>query len=160
MNEIRAKHYVFPPPERHQLDNARARGVPDAVLEFYELCDGALIGAGSDFSDPNGRQYRLRIPHLAEVQSTQSYGYIFDDSPLFTSSACWWQIVDYCDANWLAYDGTPASPGRIMNVYHETVGELGSHEIVASSIPDLLERLLDRGGVYWFDGDFHSLGAI
>lgn len=70
-------------------------------------------------------------------------------------------ILNYkFDAVALAFDASANSGSRIINVFHETVGEPGSHEIVANSMADLLERLLRRDGVYWFDDDFQSLGTI
>ena len=160
VKRIREKHFAYPPADRTEINSARVRGVPEDLLALYALCDGALIGDGDDFSDPKGRRYRLRIPALADLTTTQSYGYIFEDSPLFNQSAKWWQMVDYGDANWLAVDGSSNVNGGVIDIFHETVGELGSHERVANSLPDLLDRLLRCDGVYWFDDDFQSLGAI
>jgi len=160
VQRIRNAYFAFAPATPGDLAAARVRSVPDALLEFYSLCDGAFIGNGSDFRDPNGRRYRLLVPSLSELQTVQSFGYISVDSPLYEKSAQWWQIVDYGDVNWLAYDGTPDAGGRVIDIFHETVGEPGSHKIVASSLKDLLDRLVKRGGVYWFDDDFESLGWV
>jgi hypothetical protein len=158
--QIREGHFALPPANESELDSARERNIPDALLDFYRFCDGAFIGHGDDFGDPSGRRYRLKIPQLANLITTQSYGYIFDDSPLYEASAEWWQIVDYGDANWLAFDASSNPASAIIDVFHETVGEPASHEIVANSMADLLERLLRYDGVYWFDDDFQSLGTI
>ena len=161
VERIRENHFAFPPATQDELDAARARGVPNELLAFYALCDGAFIGDGDDFADPNGRRFRLMIPRLKHLITTQSYGYIFDDSPLFEQTSKWWQNVDYGDSNWLAFDGSSDfNAKKIIDVFHETVGEPGSHEIVADSMSDLLDRLLQRNDVYWFDDDFHSLGSI
>lgn len=161
MERIRENHFAFPPANQNELDAARARSVPNELLAFYALCDGAFICDGDDFAAPNGSRYRLMIPRLADLSTTQSNGYIFDDSPLYEQSAQWWQIVDYGDSNWLAFDGSSDSnSNKIIDIFHETVGEPDSHEIVADSMPDLLDRLLRRNDVYWFDDDFHSLGSI
>ncbi|MEQ1830608.1 MAG: SMI1/KNR4 family protein, partial [Pirellula sp.] len=157
---VRDGHFAFPPVNDSEVEAARNRSVPEALLDFYRLCDGALIGDGDDIGDPNGRRYRLMIPRLADLNTTQSYGYIFDDSPLYEASAKWWQIVDYGDSNWLAFDASSNSGSAIIDVFHETVGEPGSHDIVANSMADLLERLLRRDGVYWFDDNFQALGTI
>jgi hypothetical protein len=157
---IREDHFAFPPANKSNLDAACKRNIPEALLDFYRLCDGAFIGDGDDFGDTKGRRYRLRIPPLAKLATTQSYGYIFDDSPFYETSAQWWQIVDYGDANWLAFDASSQSGSAIIDLFHETVGEPGTHEIVADSMTDLLDRLLRRDGVYWFDDDFKSLGTI
>lgn len=160
VQRIRGECFVFPPAAQEDLSVARVRGVPDALLNFYAVCDGAFIGEGDDFPDPNGQRYRLMIPRLRELQTVQSYGYILPDSPLYEQSSKWWQIVDYGDANWLAYDGTHGSGGRIIDIFHETVGEPDSHNIVANSLDEMLNRLVSRRGVYWFDEEFESPGAI
>jgi hypothetical protein len=157
---IREDHFAFPPANETKLDAASKRKIPEALIDFYRLCDGAFIGSGNDFGDANGRRYRLKIPQLSNLITTQSYGYIFNDSPLYEASAKWWQIVDYGDANWLAFDGSSKSSSAIIDLFHETVGQPGTHEIVADSMTDLLERLLRRDGVYWFDEDFKSLGRM
>ena len=160
VQRIRNAYFAFAAATPGDLAAARVRGVPDALLEFYALCDGAFIGDGNDFRDPNGRRYRLLVPRVADLQTVQSFRYISDDSPLFEKSAQWWQIVDYGDANWLAYDGTPDGGGRVIDIFHETVGEPDSHKIVASSLNDLLDRLVKRGGVYWLGADLESLGWV
>ena len=159
VERIRKKHFAFPAVESDKLAAARLCGVPKELLAFYGLCDGALIGNGDDFADPNGRRYRLKIPRLSDLQTAQSQGYIFHSSPLFDVSGKWWQILDYGDANWLAFDASFDSH-CIIDVFHETAGEPDTHAIVANSMVDLLDRLLRRDGVYWFDKDFESLGYV
>lgn len=160
IGRIGEKYFVYPPAKSNDLNFAFSRGIPEELCSLYELCDGAFIGKGNDFTSPDGLGYRLKIPRLAELQTTQSFGYISQDSPLYNQSKKWWQIVDYCDANWLAYDACLGSNGRILDLFHETVGEQESHDIVAYSLVDLLTRLCDHDGIYWFDEDFKSLGQV
>lgn len=160
VSRVRDEHFAFPPVSDREVEAARNRSIPEALLNFYRMCDGALIGDGDDFGAPNGRRYRLKIPRLAELSTTQSSGFISDDSPLYEASAKWWQIVNYGDSNWLAFDASSNSISRIIDVFHETVGEPGTHEIVANSMADLLDRLLRHDGTYWFIDDFRSQGSI
>lgn len=156
---IREKHYVFPAAEGDKLAAALLRGVPNELLAFYGLCDGAFIGNGDDFAAPNGCRCRLKLPRLSDLQTVQSDGYISHKSSLYEASGKWWQILDYGDANWLAFDASSGSD-HIIDVFHETVGELDSHAIVANSMVDLLDRLIRRNGVYWLDKDFEALGYV
>lgn len=160
VRQVREKHYAFPPAAESALNAARARDVPEELLAFYSLCDGALIGTGDDFPGPDGRRFRLRIPRLAELETTQACGYISADSPLFQHSAKWWQVVDYGDGNYLAFDASADSGGRIIDIFHGTAGEPDYHAIIASSLSNLLEGLLRHGEVYWLDEDFPKLGYI
>ena len=156
---IREKHFAFPPANAVELKSASERGVPEKLLEFYQLCDGAFLGEGNEFEDPTGRRHRLKIPRLAILSTTASYGFITNDSSMYEQSTQWWQIVDYGDSNWLAYNESAEFEGKIIDVFHETVGEPGSHHIVAESIADLLDLLLRRNGVYWFHDEFQALGS-
>jgi hypothetical protein len=157
---IRQEYYAWPPAIDSELDIARRRGVPEALLKFYSLCNGAFIAKGTDFPGPDRRRYRFSIPPLRDLTCAQDEGYISESQPLFDSSADWWQLVDYGDGNWLAVDATPAGNGRIIDLFHETVGEVGEQAIVATSIVDLLTRLLDAMEVYWLDESFEDLGSI
>lgn len=160
VDRVREVHFAFPAASEKEIDSARKRGVPEKLLDFYRLCDGAYICKGADFRDPNGRFYRFMIPRLKDLITVQSFGFIFQDSPLYDASAKWWQIVDYGDSNWLAFDASLDSRPRIIDISHETVGERQSHMIVANSMAELVERLMRCGGAYWFDEGFQRLGYV
>ena len=160
VDRIHNTYFAFNPASDADIKTAAERGVPDTLLDFYRLADGALLCDGDDFPDPAGKRYRLMIPRLADLQTTQQYGYVFDDAPYYTNTTSWWQIIDYCDANWLALDGTPDGNGRILDVFHETVGYDDEHDVVALNLTELLQRVLDRGDVYWFDDDFQAHSRI
>ncbi|MGE3406188.1 MAG: hypothetical protein AB7I37_05190 [Pirellulales bacterium] len=158
--EVRARHFAYPPAEPGLLQAAQERGVPACLLEFHAICDGALIGPGDDFLSPAGQWFRFRIPSLADLQTTQEYGFIQDDSPLYTASAAWWQMLDYGDSNWLAIDATSNGQGRILDVCHESAGDPGWQEIVARSFQELIDRLLAEPDTFWFGDGFQSLGSV
>lgn len=149
--------YAFPPAGDQQVSRAYQRGIPDELIEFYRLSDGALLGHGRDFTGPDGRSFRLKIPPLESIETTRENGYVAVDSPLFERAGDWWQVVDYGDANWLAYDGPS---GQVIDIWHETAGEPGNHSIVAASFGDLLRRLLEHGSPFWFREDFEPLGTV
>ena len=158
VDRIRNTYFVFDPASETDLN--ADRGVPEMLLAFYRLADGALLGDGDDFADPAGSRYRLKFPRLADLQTTQQYGYVFDDAPYYANTANWWQIIDYGDSNWLALDATPDGNGRILDVFHETVGYDDEHDVVALNLTELLQRVLDRHDVYWFDDGFQAHSRI
>ena len=157
---IQVHHFAFPAAANSSIKLAGERGVPDTLLQFYGICDGALIGEGNDFPAPDGRRFRLAIPRLSKLDTVQNYGFIRDDSPLFEASSRWWQILDYGDGNWLALDVSSDGNGRVLDIFHETVGGVGTHDIVATSFNNLLERLLAKNDIYWFDDDFEAFGIV
>ena len=157
---IRSRYFAFPPAEIVALRDTAERGVPPALLDFYALCDGALIADGQDFSAPDGRRFRLAVPRLRKLQTVQECGFILDDSPLYCASAHWWQVLDYGDSNWLALDATQEGHGRILDIFHETVGTVEYHSVVADSFSEMLERVLAKPGVYWLAEDFEPNGYV
>ena len=157
---IRSRHFAFPPAESAALRAGAERGVPSSLLEFYVLCDGALIADGEDFRAPDGRRFRLRIPRLGDLKTVQEYGFIMDDSPLYDASAHWWQVLDYGDSNWLALDATQEGHGRILDIFHETAGVVGHHAVVAESLSEMLKLALAKPGVYWLADGFESLQYV
>ncbi|EKK04643.1 hypothetical protein RBSH_00023 [Rhodopirellula baltica SH28] len=160
VDRIRSTYFAFDPASDADLNAAAERGVPETLLAFYRFADGAFLGSGDGFADPAGSRYRLMFPRLADLQTTQQYGYVFDDAPYYANTGNWWQIIDYCDANWLALDATPDGSGRILDVFHETVGYDDEHDVVAINLTELLQRVLDRGDLYWFDDDFQAHSRI
>ena len=160
VDRIRDMYYAFDPASDADIASAMERGVPEGLLDFYRLADGALLGDGDDFPDPTGKRYRLLFPRLADLHTTQQYGYVFDDAPYFTNTASWWQIIDYCDANWLAFDATTDGNGRILDVFHETVGFDDEHDVVALNLSELLRQILDQGDLFWYDDDFQAHSRI
>lgn len=160
VEQLRQDHFVRPPVNSEQLEAARLRGVPNELIELYAFCDGALLGEGEDFLAPDGKRYRLCIPRLAEIQTVQSVGFVMDGDPLYTASADWWQLVDYGDSNCLACDATSSGGGQILDVFHETAGESGAHDVVARSVSDLLYRFLENPDTFWLRDSFQSLGTV
>ena len=157
--KIRDEHFAFPGASSDDILLARSRGVPEEMLNFYSICDGAYLGAGDDFLAPDGRRFRVAISRLSVLQTTPEFGYIFQDSPLYAASMHWWQIVDYGDSNRLAFDAASNPPGRIIDVCHETVGEPGYQDIVASTLKEYLEQAL-VDAVFWMREDFEPIGAV
>lgn len=152
--------YVRPPADPETLARAAARSVPATLMEFYSICDGAFFGDGGDFQAPDGRRFRLHIPQLAELTTTQEFGYIFADSPHYGRSAKWWQIVDCGDGNWLAFDSHDSSTKPIIEVFHESAGESEAQMVVAHSLEALLQRFANEKPMYWLEDDFEPLGYI
>lgn len=160
VEELRRRHYANSPALTLEIEIARKRRVPEELLDFYSLCNGALLGEGHDFRAPDGRWFRLSIPALLDLKCAKEFGYISSHEPLYEQSANWWQIADYGDGNWLALDATNEGKGRIIDLFHETVGETGFQMVVATSLIDLLKRLLSADGVFWFEDSFEALGWV
>lgn len=137
---------------------AQQRGVPEPLLELYRIANGMFLVEGDDFRAPNGKRYRFMIPPLENLQSVAQFGFADDDSPLFPRLENWWQFFDYGDSNWVGI--TDAEDGlRIVDLFPETVGEPGSHTVIADSIEEFLWQI-NSGKPYWLDAAFEGRGSI
>lgn len=158
---ISTQFYANPAAKEEILKTAKERGVPKELLEFYELCNGCYIGNGKEVDAPNGKTYQIHLPELQELVTVKEYGYISEDSTFYEESASWWQIVDNHGANWLAYDATALGRGRILDIPHEEVGYEECHAIIATSLIDLLEKLVKFGGQDWFSiEEWNEIGRV
>jgi len=153
VQEIRASFYAYPGANVADLDTARLNGVPSVLLQFYKECDGCFIGSGEEVAAPDGKTYQLRISRLSEIQTTQKYGYVEKDAPLYDMTNLWWQVIEIGDANWLAFDASKEGFGRIIDVPHEEVGYEECHAVIAETFMELLQQLIKYDGQDWFGID-------
>lgn len=133
-------------------------GLPDEIIRFYELCGGVTL-----FEDA---PYSVKILQPDEVRQTIP---IFWDEEImeaaresieFKVSSGWYVIADLHDSNFLSVDLNRNRLGRCYQTFWDSYAVIGETPIVASSFSDLLERLLENQGDYWYflRDDFVPLG--
>ncbi len=156
--------YAFPGATEKELLEAKQRGIPDSLLEFYKIFNGCYIGfeeEGYGEIAPNGKEYKIKVLNLSEIQSVKDCGYIDEETPLYDLSKSWWQIVDDGNANYYAFDSTIEGNGRILDIPHEEVGYEECHAIIAKSFIDLLELMIKHNADDWFGVDeWKEIGYI
>ncbi|EAZ89059.1 SMI1/KNR4 family protein [Crocosphaera chwakensis] len=149
------------PASETELIKAYKRGVPKELLELYKLGNGMFIGYDSYSDASESHNFRLEIPELSKIQTVQSYGFVCEDAPLYNLTEKWWQFVDNGNGNWLAFDGNQEGYGRILDIFHEEVGYEECHGIIAESITELLDQLVQRDGTDWFGNEeWQPLGYV
>ena len=124
--------------------------LPDDLKEFYELCGGAMLFAGSD--------YRLDIyPPLTFVPSNLE---ILGKSATGDISDLWYVIARSGPEEKLSIDLHPARLGRCYDSFWDRHGVAGSSAVVAESFTDLLGRCLAARGArwWWLEEDWPGLG--
>ena len=145
--------YAFPGATEQELTDAKAKGIPDFIIESYRVFNGCYIGIeeeGYGEIAPNGKEYKLKLLSLSEIQSVRDCGYIDDDTPYYEFSKDWWQIVHDGNSNYYAIDATEEGKGRILDIPHEEVGYEECHAIIADSYTDLLEKIIKYNADDWF----------
>src|SRR5262249_38217969 len=94
--------------------------------------------------------YRILKPSAVVNIGTAICNEAATDSPL----NAWFAIGEDDNGEHSAIDLAPAHHGRCYDVFHETYWDPNSATIVADSLAQFLERLLQRGKAYWFDKGF------
>lgn len=132
--------------------------LPDDIIRFYELCGGVTL-----FDDA---PYSVRI--LPPEEFKQTTPIFWDDKIMeaaqetleYKVSYGWYAIVDLHDSNYLSIDLNRKRKGRCYQTFWDSYAVIGETPIVARSFSDLLERLLENQGDYWYflKDDFVPLG--
>ena len=120
VSEIAASGFAHPPAPEPLIDRAKARGIPEAILDLYRCANGLYVVDGSFFPAPDGRRYRFMVPKIEDIHSVAEYGFASDESPLVNRMKNWWQFFDCGDGNWVGM--TDGDDGfRIVDLFHETI---------------------------------------
>jgi hypothetical protein len=160
VERIRREHCAFPPATATDLERVKAFALPDDLLRFYELTDGAMLYA-SEFGTPgpDSRQWDWWIRSAADLLTVAEYGFVPEDSPLYESAQRWVVWVEVQDGNVLAVNTEPNHVGEIIDCFHETVGDVGWNSIVALSCTEALRLLLADRSPFWPADDRPKYGA-
>jgi hypothetical protein len=124
--------------------------MPRDLARFYELCGGAELFIS--------RHYGIRISSPSELipSNIAVLGRQYEDD----ISSTWFVIGSTPDNDFISIDLSPGRNGLCYDSFHENHGIIGSSPIIALSFTELLERLFESGGGYWYwlRPDFEALG--
>jgi antitoxin YokJ len=129
---------VFPPTVKPTLDPKYR--LPDDLKRFYELCGGAMLFQQNDY-------HALIVPPERVVPASPVIvGQRYEDD----ITASWHIIADDGNGDYLTIDLASERLGRCYDSFHETHGLVGDCPIIARSFSELLERLCENAGAYWY----------
>ncbi len=124
----------------------------DDLAEFYELCGGAVLYEHKDYPIMivPAEQFRLSNPVIV--------GPVWERDDI---SASWYIVADDLKGGaYLTIDLSPERAGRCYDSSPYAHAIAGSSPIIARSFRELLERLYENRGEYWYwlRPDFEGLG--
>lgn len=125
-----------------------AHRLPDDVRAFYHLCGGLSLAEHSSYPVrivPPTRCVLANPVILGEARARSAQQEEGEDI-----SWSWYLIADDYDGNYLTMDLAPARLGRCYDSFHETHGLAGDTPIIALSFTELLTRLYEKRGHYWY----------
>jgi hypothetical protein len=126
--------------------------LPDDVRRFYQLCGGARIHRSSGYG------FTVVAPEHVVRVDMDLLGKVYESD--ISSS---WYVAATLNASVLDIISIDLAPERLSRCYCSFVGYHrlpGECPIVATSLTELLGRLLDEQGRYlfWWEEEFESLG--
>ena len=137
------------------IDNAprcqvlRARGLPslregdvlpDDLMEFFRLAGGARLFDGSE--------YPIRI--VGPEEFIRSNPEIVGAESADDLTDTWYIVARGSREEALSIDCSPSRTGRCYDSFWDRHGVVGDCRIVAKSFGELLRRLYENAGGYWY----------
>ncbi|GCE19832.1 SMI1/KNR4 family protein [Dictyobacter kobayashii] len=123
------------------------------MKQFYTICGGISL-----FNGPDGEYSPLIIvpPTCCVLANPVIIGETVEDD----ITASWYIIGDDTGSDYLTIDFSKERFGRCYDSFHETHGLSGDCPVIATSFTDLLSRLYNNEGQYWYwlRPDFVPLG--
>lgn len=129
---------------------SRKNVLPEDLKMFYTWCGGMSL-----FDD---REYPIVI--VPPTQFAPANPIIVGELVEDDISSTWYIIGDDTNGDYITIDLSKERLGKCYDSFHECHGVAGSCPIIATSFTDLVSRLYENGGQYWYwlRSDFVSLG--
>ncbi|HZH62198.1 MAG TPA: SMI1/KNR4 family protein [Metabacillus sp.] len=124
--------------------------LPDDLNEFYNLCGGLVLF--------ENKEYPIYVvsPDKFVLANPTIIGELCEED----ISSNWYIICNDSSDEYLTIDLHEDRLGKCYDSFFDRHGVVGESQIIATSFTDLLERLINNKGQYWYwlRNDFNSLG--
>jgi len=150
--ELQKKHYVYPPASKAALDRLVKLHLPSDLLSFYAKADGACMHRSSDSGGlilRGGKWWKWELMPSEKFVRVAKLGIIHPDSPKFSLSAQWIEVVNVQDGNYLAVNTEKDHVGEILDCEHATLAEEGRTFVVTDSFSRMLQLLIASPEPFW-----------
>jgi hypothetical protein len=126
------------------------KALPSDLEQFYSLCGGMDLFRNEPYS------LAIVPPSQFVLANPVIVGELVEDD----ISSSWYIIGDDHNGDYLTIDLSKERLGRCYDSFFDRHGIVGSCPIIATSFTDLLFRLYENRGQYWYwlRTDFLSLG--
>lgn len=124
--------------------------IPTDLKEFFEICDGIVLFENSSYSvkivgqnDLSNANYKILGADIinAEIKKGAYENEISKD---------WYIIADLSNSDYIVIDLNPKRFGWCYKAFWDSYPEVGSMTIIAKSFTELLKRLTENNGDYWY----------
>ena len=162
VSAIRKQHYAYPPACTASVQYLAELGMPEDVLQFYSLADGACLNEGSEYDwniEIDGRRWKWIVLPTEQIRPITRIGFDLINSPLSAQQEFWLPIVDVMDSNYLSINVASGREGEIIDCFHENLECPGYNSIVALNFTSLLELLISSTECFWLEEKNRVYGA-
>ena len=160
VDEIQRNHLAMPPAQ----DLGRwAAELPPDLREFYALTNGAYlhrVDRHGGSCEREGAWWKWKVEPVENLRTVADDGFVSTRVEGYELTRRWLKLVDVQDGDCLAISIAPETRGLVLDCFHETVGEVGSHNIVALSFTEALELLLGTTEAFWLDPARKNHGSL
>lgn len=133
---------------------------PDDLKKFYSLCGEMILFEDSPYS--------ARIVSFGEIMSANLvilgeeiiHAEIEKGTYESEISKDWYIIADLSNSDYIVIDMNEKRKGRCYRAFWDSYPCRGDTPIIALSFTELIEKLIENNGDYWFflQENFHSYG--
>jgi len=134
--------------------------LPEDVIEFYTLCGGVCLYDNAPYFSrivsPNEFASANRIILGDEIIDNEIEKGTYDQQ----ISKEWYIIADLYNSDYIVIDMNEERKGKCYQAFWETYPEEDNTPIISLSFTELLIKLINNKGEYWFflEDDFESYG--
>ncbi|MGJ4856823.1 SMI1/KNR4 family protein [Labrys sp. KB_33_2] len=129
---------------------AKGHIIPDDLLSFYKICGGV------DFFYDSLYSMSIVPPGELILSNIKIIGQNYEED----RSSSWYIIAKSGEEQFVSIDLGSERNGRCYDSFHEIHGVAGSSKILSYNFEDLVKRIYDSNGDYWYwlKKDFSYLG--
>ncbi len=124
--------------------------LPDDLMEFYTSCGGLGLFLESDYP----------IYIVASEEFVPANPIIVGELCPEDRSSQWYLVADDKNGQYITMDLSAERLGQCYDSFWDRHGLAGSCPIIARTFTELLSKLVDNGGAYWYwlQDEFQPLG--
>lgn len=134
--------------------------LPDDLKEFYSLCGGMTLFEDSPFSVRIVSPNEIKSANLVILGEELIRAEIEKGTYEKQISKDWYIIADLSNSDYIVIDMNEKRKGRCYSALWDSYPSRGDTPILALSFTELMEKLIENNGDYWFflKENFHSYG--
>jgi SMI1 / KNR4 family (SUKH-1) len=129
--------------------------IPTVLQQLYIETNGALFGnyeIGGGLINKDGEEWYYELLPTDRMCRITDDGYCDPKSKILNLIRNWVKIIDCGDGNCLAINLNENGYGEIIDIFHETVGDEGTHGVIARNFEDWCELHIKSNTHGWWLG--------